>query len=108
MPDLSLTQSGNLHRRDLDEVTKLRKAAAQFETSFLQQIMQQLDKPLGEDADQLFGSTPAVKQYRGMLNSALAENMAGTLGVGDALVEQLLRKMHLDPDQVDGIGTPSA
>ena len=102
MSDLSVTAIGNLHNAS-GESERLRKAAEQFEATFLQKLLQ----PLADnqvDEDPLFGGTSAEKTFRSLYHQGLSEQVAGGLGIAEVVFKELSIRSAL-PTAKDSTGT---
>lgn len=87
MSDLAITAAGRLNAAAAP-ADRLRQAARQFEAVFLREMMKPLEE--SQDGDEpLMGGDSASRQYRQLLDGALAEQSAGGLGVADTLVRAL-------------------
>mgnify|MGYP001039796926 CR=1 FL=1 len=95
MSDLAITRDGQIAG---DRLQQLQRAAAQFETFFLKQILQ------GSEAEKLgglFEQSPAMKQFQDLLHDGLAERGAGRLGVAELIVEDLADRAGLQRLRTD-------
>ena len=103
MSDLSLTQIGNLHG-GAGERERLRKAAQQFEGTFLQKLLQ----PLAEsqvDEEPLLGGSSAEKTFRSLYHQGLSEQVAGGLGLAEVVFKELSVRSGLPPADTVTKGT---
>ncbi len=90
MNPFALSRIGQLPLAQLPPRQALRRAAAQFEGVFMRQLLRDDDEGLaGPDGDDVFADSPAMAQYTDMLHAVLVEHNAGSLGIGQMLVEQL-------------------
>lgn len=97
MTDFAITQEGRLGG---DRYAQLEQAARGFEEYFLKEILKQAQS---QEGDQLFGRSPAMKQFEQLLHDGLAERAAGGLGLADRIVEDLAAKARLTrPDRDAG------
>lgn len=87
------------------KLQELSKAAAQFESIFLSQILKE-SMPEGNDGDTvLFGESTSRNIYRSMMFDAVAEEMANAGGIGlqKKIVEQYMEMMAPSKTQSDKI-----
>lgn len=94
MSDLALTQGGGLRAGGGDKVAHLHKAAAQFEATFLQQILKPLDEHTIDD-EPIIGGDSATSQFKSLYHSALSEQSAGGLGIADLVFKELSARAGL-------------
>lgn len=87
MSDLSLTSIGNL-RGAAGEQERLRKAAQQFEATFLQKLLQPLAESQVDDQP-LVGGSSAEKTFRSLYHQGLSEQVAGGLGIAEVVFKEL-------------------
>ena len=89
MTDLSITRAGTLDRSGkATNEEKLRQAANQFENFFIQ-IMLKESSQASDLTEGIFEKSNASTQYKSMMNQALGEQMSGSLGIADKIVETL-------------------
>ena len=93
MSDFSIGRAGDLGSAHDAQEARLKQAAAQFETLFINQLLKQ-NEAFGSQEASVFGSSPAERNYQELLNNALSEHAAGGLGVADAILDQL--RVHKD------------
>ena len=98
MTDLSITRAGAFLQQAGNNEEKLKQAAAQFEALFLNQLMKQ-GKSFGGDEGSIFGNSAAERNYKELLNNALAEGAAGGIGVADAILDQLQVQRNMEAQQ---------
>ncbi len=74
----------------------IRRAAEEFESVFLAQMMAPMFDGLGED--ELFGGGPSTKIYRSMMVQEYGKAIARTGGVGiaDAVEREILKLQELE------------
>ncbi len=94
MSDLALTHSGGLRAGGSDQVARLQKAAAQFEATFLQQILKPLDEQSIDD-EPILGGDSATVQFKGLYHRGLSEQSAGSLGIADLVFKELSARAGL-------------
>jgi Rod binding domain-containing protein len=76
---------------------RARGAAAQFETMFVTQMLEQMSSGLKSDPN--FGGGPAENIHRSMLNEEYAKQIVkrGGIGVADAIYREMLRMQEVKP-----------
>lgn len=76
---------------------RAREAAVQFETMFVNQMLEHLSSGLKSDPN--FGGGPAEAIHRSMLNEEYAKQIAkrGGIGVSDAIYREMLRMQEVKP-----------
>lgn len=94
MTDLALTQSGSLRANGGDQVARLHHAAAQFEATFLQQILKPLDEQSIDD-EPIMGGDSATSQFKSLYHRSLSEQSAGSLGIADLVFKELSARAGL-------------
>jgi Rod binding domain-containing protein len=99
MSDLALTRVGSL--RAAGEHDQLRKAAQQFEAIFLQKLLQPLADHQVDD-EPLVGGSSAERTFRGLHHQGLSEQVAGGLGIADAVFRELSVRSTLPADTSTG------
>lgn len=78
---------------------KLKKAAQEFESVFLNQMLEEMDKTVNRDENSILGGGSSEGYFRSMLNQEIARSMSTKLGgSGFGLAETIYRQMaeHLD------------
>lgn len=96
MSDLAITPHGQMGDANADAARRLRKAADQMEGMFLNLLFKQLEEA-SEDSSDLYGDSPASKQFNQLFHNALSENAAGGMGIADAVYRQLALKAGITP-----------
>jgi Rod binding domain-containing protein len=96
MSDLAITPTGQMSSGDDDLTKRLRHAADQVEGLFLQLLFKQLEESK-EGEESLLGDSAASNQFNQLLHGALSEKSAGSLGISDAVFQQLAVKAGLKP-----------
>jgi Rod binding domain-containing protein len=86
MSDLSLTAAGRLN--GTGDIERLRKAAAQFESTFIQTLFQQMEESTIDD-DPIFGGDSATKQFKSLYHNGLSEQAAGGVGIANMVFKEL-------------------
>ena len=90
MSDLSLTNVGNVQQANLSDQERLKRVAAQFEAQFLNILMKDSKGFMRDESDdELFGTSPALRQFQDLLHNALVEKGAGGMGIAQVLVDSL-------------------
>jgi Rod binding domain-containing protein len=78
---------------------KLKKAAQEFESVFLNQMLEEMDKTIQRDENGILGGGSSEGYFRSMLNQEIARSMSTkTGGSGFGLAEAIYKQMaeHLD------------
>ncbi len=115
---LQQMQAAYLNPGNTDQ-KKLKKAAQEFESVFLNQMLEAMDKTVGRDDNGIMGGGSSEQYFRSMLNQEVARSMSTKLGgSGFGLAESIYKQMveHLPsknqdgatsgaPDQTTGSGT---
>jgi len=96
MSDLALTPTGQMSNNNDDLTQRLRHAADQVEGMFLQLLFKQLEESK-DSGESLLDDSPASNQFNQLLHGALSEKSAGSLGISDAVFQQLAVKAGLKP-----------
>jgi Rod binding domain-containing protein len=96
VPDLAITADGRLPGVHADQGQRLKHAAAQFETAFVQMILQGLDDHTIDDKPLLGGGSDS-QQFKQLYESGLSERVAGHLGIADMLVHELAARAGVKP-----------
>ena len=75
----------------------IRKAAKEFESVYLSQMMAPMFDGLGED--ELFGGGPSAQVYRSMLVQEYGKAIArsGGIGIAEAVERELLQLQEIQP-----------
>lgn len=101
MSDLALTRLGSLGAAN-GEQERLRKAAQQFEATFLQKLLQPLAEQQVDD-EPLLGGSSAERNFRSLYHQGLSEQSAGGLGLAEVVFKELSVRSGLPPaDQTQG------
>lgn len=81
----------SLSGKDQKELGELKKATQEFESFFIQKMLDQMKK--SHEDEGFFKKSHATKTFEKMLNEELAKEMAkaGGIGLGDHLYQQLLK-----------------
>jgi Rod binding domain-containing protein len=89
---------------------KLKKAAQEFESVFLNQMLEEMDKTVDRNENGILGGGSSEQYFRSMLNQEIARSMSTKMGgSGLGLAETIYKQMaeHLKPkDQNGGANTP--
>src|SRR6478609_4158097 len=76
---------------------KLKKSAQEFESVFIQQMIEQMDKTIDRE-NSMMGGGSAEEYWRGMLNEQFAKGMANQpggsgLGIAESIYQQMSAQM---------------
>jgi|GEM_PF-2881850 len=79
---------------------KLKKSAQEFESVFIQQMIEQMDKTIDRE-NSMMGGGSAEEYWRGMLNEQFAKGMANQpggsgLGLAESIYQQMSTQMSAD------------
>ncbi|GEM_PF-2054799 len=78
-----------------DEAAQLRKAARDFESVFMAQVLKQMRETVHKE--EMFHGGPGEDLFEGLLDEEISRRMAGqgSLGVGELLYRDLSRRFHI-------------
>jgi Rod binding domain-containing protein len=96
---------------------KLKKSAQEFESVFIQQMIEQMDKTIDRE-NSMMGGGSAEEYWRGMLNEQFAKGMANQpggsgLGLAENIYQQMSTQMSADSGKTAAssptqLGNPNA
>jgi Rod binding domain-containing protein len=94
MSDLSITESGRIPTIHAGNSARLEQAARQFEASFIDLLMKDLERqPIDEEP--MLGNDPATQQFKGLFYRGISEQSAGGLGIADIVMRELSARAEL-------------
>lgn len=83
-----------------DEAAQLRKAAKDFESVFMTEVLKGMRETVHKEEGEGFHGGPGEDMFEGLLDEEVAKKIAGqgSMGIGDMLYRDLSQRFHIGQD----------